>query len=726
MNKIRQVALPVPLRQTFDYLCPVDVVAELAAPVGSRVRVPFGRQSKVGLVVGQAPSTDLSADAIKNIEACLDDAPIVTAEQLRTACFAAQYYQHGLGETLASLLPKQVFDDVPCPKTCPQVLRLTQDGAESWRLLRQGSKLRQLAQRLADDGSSVNTAEALKHDGLWASVNTLLKRDVVQWADADQQTRGEVVYRGPTLNDEQQAAASAINTDGGFQDVLLDGVTGSGKTEVYLHLAAKVLNQGKQVLMLVPEIGLTPQLLARVRDRLGIEVACYHSRMSDMARWRVYLGMLRGEIDMVVGTRSASCLPLPRPGLMVVDEEHDASYKQFDGLHYHARDVLLYRAKQFDVPIVLGSATPSLSTLFGVEKGTRTHLKLTQRAGGAQPARVHLIDMRHVYHAHQLSDQAMQALTDCMARGEQALVFRNQRGYAPVLHCQDCGWHAGCTHCDAAMTVHHGGRSLQCHHCGATARQPNACPACGSMALKPTGVGTEQLAETLRTMFAEHQVLQIDRDTTKGKDGLEKALARVGEHSAILVGTQMLAKGHDLNKLSLVVVVDVDGGLFALDFRAQERTAQLLVQVAGRAGRRADRPGTVLLQTRQPEHPLFHTLLAGGYPAFVAEALPLRDATELPPYGFMALVRVSAKNKERLTQWLAQAVDLLPHHDALKCVGPAPAPMAYRAGRHRAQLLLSSPQRKVLHQALQAWVTRLPISNQTVRWSIDVDPLDLY
>ncbi|WP_147674869.1 primosomal protein N', partial [Vulcaniibacterium tengchongense] len=567
------------------------------------------------------------------------------------------------------------------------------------------------------------------------------------------------------LNPEQQAAAQAVRAAaGGFAAMLLDGVTGSGKTEVYLDAIADCLARGRQALVLVPEIGLTPQTLARFRARLGVPVHALHSGLADGERARTWAAFASGQARVAVGTRSAAFLPLPRAGLIVVDEEHDASFKQLDGIRYHARDFLLVRGKALGVPVLLGSATPSLESLRNAQVGRYAHLRLRARAGEARPPQVRVLDVRKRPLEAGLSPELLQLIERALAEGGQALVFRNRRGYAPVLLCHDCGWSAHCHRCSTplkptAMTVHGGGRRLQCHHCGARRPVPDACPDCGGLALQAQGAGTERIEEALAARFPGFPVLRIDRGTTQRRDALEQALAKFGDRPGILVGTQMLAKGHDLPNLTLVAVVGIDEGLFSADFRAPERLAQLLIQVAGRAGR-AQRPGEVLLQTHHPGHPLLATLLAGGYHAFAENELALREAAGFPPFAHLALLRAEAKRAEAADAFLhaakaqleaaaspsglrGEAVRMraagawrenrdegLPAggRGALALHGPLPAPMPRRAGFQRAQLLLSAPERRALHAALDAAlpaIHALPEARR-VRWSLDVDPVDLY
>ena len=531
-----------------------------------------------------------------------------------------------------------------------------------------------------------------------------------------------------------------------FAPALLEGVTGSGKTEVYLHAIADCLARGQQALVLVPEIGLTPQTLTRFRSRLGVPVHVLHSGLADGERARVWAAAARGEARVIVGTRSAVFVPLPEAGLIVIDEEHDGSYKQQDGIRYHARDFALVRAKTLGVPILLGSATPALETLHNAQSGRYAHLRLRARAGDARPPAVRVLDVRKRPLVAGLSPELLDGLQRCLDTGGQALVFRNRRGYAPVLQCHDCGWSAQCRRCGtperpSPLTVHGGGRRLQCHHCGARQTPPPACPDCAGLALQPQGAGTERIEEALAERFPDVPVLRIDSASTRRKDGLQQQLTRLGDAPGILVGTQMLAKGHDLPGLTLVAVVGVDEGLFSADFRAGEKLAQLLIQVSGRAGRAA-RAGTVLLQTHHPEHPLLQTLIHGGYRAFADTELALREAAGFPPFAHLALLRAEAQQAEAPAAFLQAAGALLrsrlPHiargaaqpdlAPPVELHGPLPAPMPRRAGVHRAQLLLIAAQRRALHALLDATIPALHALPEArkVRWSLDVDPVDLY
>ena len=724
---ILRVALPVPLPRLFDYLPPPGLDAAQLA-IGQRLRVPFGSREACGLVVGHGEA-EPGVELRTALEAP-DAGPLLHGELLASLRWLAGYLHAPLGEVLAAALPAVLRRGEPLPDIRRHGWRLSEAGRTALPAMRAG-KPKVLAMLLAETRNEDWLDEA--SPGWRTPLRALRERGLVE----------SIVLEAPTVaavapvqgafqpNAEQQIAIDAIRGADGFAPFLLDGVTGSGKTEVYLQAIAGCLARGKQALVLVPEIGLTPQALARFRTRLGVPVHALHSGLNDNERAATWLAAASGQARVIVGTRSAVFVPLPEAGLVVVDEEHDGSYKQFDGIRYHARDFAIVRARALAVPVVLGSATPSLETLHNARSGRYAHLRLRRRAGDARPPQVRVLDVRkRPLHAG-LSEESLAAIRAALDAGGQVLVFRNRRGYAPVLLCHDCGWSAHCPRCSTperptAMTVHAHGKRLQCHHCGHRRPSPPACPDCASLALQPQGNGTERIEAELQARFDTVPVLRIDRGSTGQRDALQKHLDDLGARPGILIGTQMLAKGHDLPNLTLVVVVGIDEGLFSADFRSGEKLAQLLIQVAGRAGR-AHRPGTVLLQTHHPEHPLLQTLVGGGYHAFADGELALREAAGFPPFAHLALLRAEAKRAELPLQFLQLAKALL---DAagIEIHGPLPAPMPRRAGYVRSQLLLASPARGALHAALDAAVPALYAAPEArrVRWSLDVDPAELY
>jgi primosomal protein N' (replication factor Y) len=722
-DAILRVALPVPLARLFDYRAPTDIAATDVA-VGVRVRVPFGSRELIG-VVAEVGARDPDAPELKPALAVLDSAPLLHGELLDSLRWLARYVHAPLGEVLATALPADLRQGAPLPDTDVVSWHLQPGALE--HLKRPGAP-RRFAELLS---TGPLTEDALDDamEGWRAAARTLASRGLAEAVRAPSSRVATDIAPGPELNDEQRAAVDAIAAIDGFGSLLLEGVTGSGKTEVYLQAIAQCLARGRQALVLVPEIGLTPQTLARFRARLGVEVHALHSGLNDTARARVWAAAARGEARVIVGTRSAVFVPLPEAGLIVVDEEHDGSYKQQDGIRYHARDFALVRGKALGVPVVLGSATPSLESLYNAQAGRHAHVRLTRRAGVAVPPAVRVLDVRKRQLDAGLSPELLAKIRASLDAGGQVLVFRNRRGYAPVLLCHDCGWSAQCRRCETPMTVHAQGRRLQCHHCGARQAAPQACPDCGGLALQPQGVGTERLEERLIELFPDVPVLRVDRGSTRRRDALESLLAELGERPGILVGTQMLAKGHDLPHLTLVAVVGIDEGLFSADFRAGEKLAQLLIQVAGRAGR-AHRAGEVWLQTHHPSHPLLQTLINGGYRAFAEGELAMREAAGFPPFAYLALLRAEAKLAEPPLHFLASAKSRF--DDArianLSVHGPLPAPMPRRAGFVRSQLLVSAPQRRALHAALDAVLPALRdgAEGKRLRWSVDVDPIDLY
>ena len=724
MPSVLRIALPVPLPTLFDYLPPT---AGEAAP-GSRVLVPFGRGKAVGVVVETDVSTTIGSTRLKRALRVLDEAPLLDPELMQTLAWAADYWLGAPGEAYANALPLLLREDKPLPETREAIWQLTIAGRSALDAgSRRGGSLA-LLQALSSGPLSAAELDVSLAD--WRSAaRRLIEAALIERDELAPAATANPMTNAPALHAEQEAAVDAIaDSFGRFQPFLLDGITGSGKTEVYLALIQRTLAEGKQALLLVPEIGLAPQTVRRLRERLGVPIEVLHSNLAEGERARAWLRMRSGDAKVVLGTRSAVFTPLPQAGLIIVDEEHDGSYKQQEGFRYHARDLALVRARALNVPVVLGSATPSLESLANVEAGRYQALHLRSRPSAAHPPQVQIVDMRAQRLEHGLSPALLHAVGETVTRGEQVLVFRNRRGYAPVLFCHGCGWHAECPRCEHPLTLHAAWRRLVCHHCDQQSPVPTACPVCGSTELKPQGQGTERLEEALIAHFPQIPVLRIDRETTRRRDAFEQLLDNLqADAPAILVGTQMLAKGHDLPNLTLVAIVGVDEGLLSVDFRAGERLSQLVVQVAGRAGR-ARKPGRVVLQTHHPDHPLLRSLLAQGYAAAAKELLAERRQTGLPPFGHQVLLRCEAHERATVDAFLSEANAALPATDTLQVAGPMPAPMPLRAGRQRGQLLIESTSRKHLHAAMRPWslqLAQLP-SARKVRWSLDVDPIDLY
>jgi primosomal protein N' (replication factor Y) (superfamily II helicase) len=724
MPSVLRIALPVPLPTLFDYLPPTHGVAV----AGSRVLVPFGRGKAVGVVVETDVAANVGNARLKRVLHVLDETPLLDTELMQTLAWAADYWLGAPGEAYANALPLLLREDKPLPETREPAWQLTIAGLSARDAGSRRGSSRALLEALADGPQSAAELDLAMPD--WrAAARRLAEAGLIERGEQAMSPTPQPSLPAPTLHPEQDTAVRAVaEAFGRFQPFLLDGVTGSGKTEVYLALIEQALAQDKQTLLLVPEIGLAPQTVRRLRERLGVPVEVLHSNLAEGERARAWLRMRSGESKVVLGTRSAVFTPLPQAGLIIVDEEHDGAYKQQEGFRYHARDLALVRGRALNVPVLLGSATPSLESLANVEAGRYQALHLRSRPSAVRPPQVQIIDMRAQWLEHGLSPALLHAIGDTIARGEQALVFRNRRGYAPVLLCHSCGWHAECSRCEHPMTLHAAWRRLICHHCDHQSTVPATCPVCGSNELKPQGQGTERLEEALTAQFPQAPVLRIDRETTRRRDAFEQLLANLQTDApAILVGTQMLAKGHDLPNLTLVAIVGVDEGLLSVDFRAGERLAQLVVQVAGRAGR-ASKPGRVLLQTHHPDHPLLRSLLAQGYAAAAKALLAERQQTGLPPYGHQVLLRAEAHQRIAVDAFLGEARDALPDTESLQVAGPMPAPMPLRAGRQRGQLLIESSTRRQLHAVVRPWslqLAQLPTARK-VRWSLDVDPVDLY
>jgi primosomal protein N' (replication factor Y) (superfamily II helicase) len=727
--RIARVAVPAPIRRLFDYFVPPH--QPLPRP-GARVRVPFGaRRTTIGVVVALADSSDVPRARLKAIVQALDAEPLLSESSLSLLHWASQYYHHPIGEVIATALPGQlrrrenVVGGVKCWTSTAAGMAADPD-----QLKRAPVQRRILdALRAAPQGLEAHELSALSRR--WrAAVDTLVARGLLDVGERGSPTppRREPVA---LLTEAQQEAVDAITAASGFRAFLLYGVTGSGKTEVYLRTIAAAMERGDQALMLVPEIGLTPQLAARLQEGLGVPIAVLHSGLNDQARAAAWLQAALGKVQLVVGTRSAVFTPLPRLGVIVVDEEHDASYKQQDGFRYSARDVAVMRASRESIPIVLGSATPSLESLNHARDDTYRRLVLPARAGGAELPTIELLDMRRLAVDEGLSHPLRAMLASTLQKGEQALLFLNRRGFAPVWMCFSCGWVAPCERCDARLTFHRASARLRCHHCGAERAPIDTCPNCRQSGLHALGQGTERVEAALVRQFPHARIIRIDRDSTRPKGALEGKLERIRAGTAdILIGTQMLSKGHDFPNVTLVGVLQADQGLYGGDFRADERLAQQIIQVSGRAGRAA-KPGRVLVQTYHPDHPVFVALCRHDYDAFADYALAERRAAGLPPFGYLALLRAESPTPKAALKFLNAARALIfrfPLDSAVQIMQPVPSPMERRAGRYRAQLLIRAARRAPLHALLDRWVERLSETKQArrVRWSLDVDPVDLY
>ncbi|AFJ03108.1 Helicase PriA essential for oriC/DnaA-independent DNA replication [Methylophaga frappieri] len=687
--------------------------------------MPFGKKQRIGIVVHVKSDQEKTRPLKKILDRC-DKQPIFDSQLFQLILWISQYYHHPIGECFFAALPKKVRLGDTILATQETIWKLTKSIDEISDI--KGIKQKQALTLLQRNPGGLSERE-LRHQ--LGSIQPSLKRMAEKkWITST--TSALMPFSSApstelnTLNQQQQAVYSAITEkEPSFQPWLIDGITGSGKTEIYLHLAASQLAKGHQVLILIPEIGLSSQLVDRFTTCLAGHIVVSHSGMTDRQRHQSWCLAKSGQADVIIGTRSAAFMPLHKPGLIIIDEEHDGAYKQQDGLRYHARNILLVRARDLDIPIVMGSATPSLESLYQVKQNKYRHLKLNKRAGQAILPEVILADS-NMPTASPLTPTLVNALKETLSQKQQALIFINRRGYAPVLMCHNCQWQAYCPDCDAKMVVHQQRQQLYCHHCGRIQRLPKTCPACESDELKTYGTGTEKIESTIQELFPQTTVIRVDRDTTRGSQAFQQKLEpiRTGQ-SAVLVGTQMLAKGHDFHQITLVGIVDADQGLFSADFRAMEYLCQSVVQVMGRAGR-GQKAGKVIIQTSQPGHPVWSDLLRLPYAELAQSLLQERIEMALPPSCFWSIFRAESVQSELALQLLGWAAEAKYAED-VQVMGPVPAIMEKRAGRYRAQLIFSSHSRKVLHQAIEHAILRISehTLSRKVRWSVDVDPIDL-
>ena len=718
-----QVALPVPLPQLFDYLPPVGGPRPA---IGSRVLVPLGRRKLVGVVIGVSMQSDVPSGRLLPVSQALDDGRAILDDGLLALLrWCWQYYKHPPGEVVLGALPPLLRRASACLPAPPQHYRLTEPGRQ--RLQQPPGRAPVQHQMLNILADAPCFADALSSVGShWRKTLAALVEKgwvVAEPAPADEPRP----VPGPTLTRDQGQVVEAVTADlGRYCCHLLDGVTGSGKTEVYLRLIEAAVQRGGQAMVLVPEIGLTPQLLRRFRRRLGLEPVVIHSGLAAGERLAAWAATVSGRAALLVGTRSALFTPMPRLQLIILDEEHDASFKQQDGFRYSARDVAVKRAAELQIPVLLGSATPSLESLNNAAEGRYVRHRLRERATQAALPSWRVLDLRHQETVGGLAEAAFDAIAETLERGEQAMVFLNRRGYAPVLMCQACGWHGNCERCDANLTWHRSARRLVCHHCGSQRRAPTFCPDCRADALIGAGEGTQQLEEVLERRFPQAPILRFDRDATARKGVLDRQLEEVRRGGpCLLVGTQMLAKGHHFPGMTLVVIVNIDQALYSADYRALERMGQMIQQVAGRAGR-SDKPGSVILQTLHPEHAALELLLRKGYPDYARWLLEERRSAGLPPVGYQALLRADAHERAAVERFLKEAACAFPAGET-HLFGPMPAIMERLGGRSRMYLILQADSRGALHGQIDPWLPRLRElkSGRKVRWAIDVDPQEL-
>ena len=730
---ILRVALHTPLRRLFDYLPPPNCKINTLIP-GQRLRVPFGKgKARIGLLVKLTDKSEIEQHKLKHILEIVDEQPLYTQKHLNLLEWASQYYHHPFGEVIFTTVPPLLRKGLP-PALKKEILwRLTPAGivthTESFKYAKKQAALLDFIKYFTDGVSSM---QIQKKFAQWRPyLNALIEKGLVEKFNSQSSNSKKLrkTYN-VKLNSAQKQAANEISVAAGrYQAFLLDGITGSGKTEVYIQSIRQIINTGLQALILLPEIGLTPQFIERFQHRLNVEIAVLHSALAERERLDTWLKARDGKVLVVIGTRSSIWTPFHQLGIIIVDEEHDLSYKQQDGFRYSARDMALIRAQREKIPVVLGSATPSMESLQNAATGRYQELKLTRRVGSAKLPRINILDIRANKMHGAVSQHLLEAIQHCINQKQQVLLFLNRRGYAPVMMCHDCGWVFKCPRCNIQMTYHKHNNKLCCHHCGHVEKLMNNCHECTGGKIIEIGHGTQRLTETLGEILPSANILRIDRDSTRRKDTLQLMLKDIHAGKVdILVGTQMLAKGHHFPKVTLVGIIDADRGLYSADYRASERMAQMILQVGGRAGR-AESPGTVIIQTHHPDHPLLKTLVAQGYTKFSELVLQERKEALLPPFSYHALLRSEAHDMQLSRRFLNDAKSRLHSTNKLQLeiFGPIMAPVEKIAGRYRMQLLLQAKNRNQLRQTLQPWVNileQMP-SARKVRWSLDVDPQDM-
>ncbi|NRB37026.1 MAG: primosomal protein N' [Pseudomonadales bacterium] len=745
---ILEIAIPTPLRRTFDYLLHVETPqADFLNPEpeialinsidafalspdtlkpGLRIKVPFAGREVTGILINTKTRSDIETHKLKAIIEVLDTEPLISATLLKLMLWAADYYQHPIGESLPIALPALLRKGGPLLNELQISWRLTDAGRST--VISAGAKKQQsIQQYLLKEGlfaDSDKTTLAFSN----AVLNTMKDRGWLESFEHPVEAPAFTITPSPLkLNDEQRQLIQEYEAaSAGYQAYLLEGVTGSGKTEVYLQLIERVLLAGKQAMILVPEIGLTPQTLQRFKARFNCPMAIFHSNLSDKERQLYWQQAKSGHAKIIIGTRSALFSATCNLGLIIIDEEHDISYKQQDSLRYSARDLACVRAKLENAAIVLGTATPSLETLSNASSGKFKHWHLTQRAGNAKAPVISIVDIRQQTMIEGIAEDVLLDIQATIEKGQQCLIFINRRGFAPSLICHDCGWIAQCHACDARMTVHLKANHLRCHHCQAVEPITRQCPSCNGQQMTFQGVGTERLAMAMQAQFPDTTIFRIDRDTTSKKSAMPEMMNNIHNcDAAILVGTQMLAKGHHFPNVTLVIILEADNALAGIDYRASERFGQLLTQVIGRSGR-AEKPGRAIIQSHFPEHPQLQKLITFGYNRFAMDLLAERQQLGLPPYSFHALLRLESQNAAEAQQILEEMQRYIQPLNCL-CLGPYPASLQRRAYYYRYQLLIQSNHRGQLKQALQAihQFSEKRLRSHKLRFSIDVDPQDM-
>lgn len=724
MGLVFKICIPHTFHQGFDYLAPTEMPV-----IGARVWVPFRQQTRLGVVVAKGQS-DVDFHKLKPIQGIIDKNPLLSPELLSLCEWVSAYYQSPLSEVLALALPKKYREGMDfIPPVCRLYQLSTKVDKAHLLLSKKAHRQHALIDLIANTQQGLSRKDIVQAGFSQTQINALMKASLLTEVITKPQAVNPSKESSPPLplNPEQAFATQQIlQSLGQYHAYLLQGVTGSGKTEIYLQTIKEVLQNGQQALVLVPEIGLTPQLLTRFRQRFKEQITVIHSNLNDTERQSAWHAASNKEAKLIIGTRSAVFTPMPDLGIIVIDEEHDGSFKQMDGVRYSARDTALYRAYQANIPIILGSATPALESLYNCKANKYTRLTLTEKALSTHRLHYQVIDVRSQPLHHGMAEKTLMLIKKHLLLENQVLVFINRRGFSPVLLCHQCGWMADCQACDTHLTLHRNLNKLICHHCGLIKTIPRQCKQCGGQELIPIGAGTQRIHEYLSHTFPDTNVLRIDRDEIRKKASWDVSLETIKSGRAqLIVGTQMLAKGHHFPRLNLVVILDTDSGFYNQDFRAIERLGQLITQVAGRAGR-AEHPGEVALQTHLPHHPVLNLLLQKGYDAFAEHLLQQRQKSALPPFQFLALIRAQSKQEERALAFLH---GLKKHllQEGLHILGPAPAPLARKSHQYRLQLLIKAVNRPILQNALTQMRGETSIQKlaKGVRWSIDVDPVDL-
>lgn len=750
---IVRVAVPTPLYQFFDYIVVDATTADQLPPVGARVRVPFRRRELVGIVVAAPVDSEFDHQKLKAVLECIDQESVLSADVLHLVQWMSSYYVCPPGQVYDLVLPKRLRDGLAVLPVGETIWRASTLGQKVELLSLQRARVQHAVMQYAQQNGHFSRQQAQQFGSSWRqAVKALLAKDYLteheEVPDISLPTAVDSTQQAPLhLTQEQQHIVDRIAPTEGFAVHLIHGVTGSGKTEVYLQLVEQVLAKGQQALLLVPEIGLTPQFVARVQSRLLARVAVVHSSLSDHERHTAWWHAQNGTADIILGTRASVFTAFDNLGIIVVDEEHDASFKQQDGVRYHARDVAIVRAKKLGVPIILGSATPSFESYHNALTGKYRLWEMQLRATGMELPTVHIVNVDKTqtdadFAKHGFSTMLKKQIEARLAKQQQSILYINRRGFAPTLYCPECGWIATCQRCDAHLTYHHSNvhsasMQVRCHHCGYQAQHSKTCPSCHRSELLPVGQGTQRVEESVKTLFPQARVLRLDRDSVSKKGAFDEKLAAIrGGEVDIILGTQMLTKGHDFPNVTLVGVLNADQGLYSADFRGPEQMFQQVLQVAGRAGRH--QAGAVVIQTGFPEHPIFAQLVTQDYVAFAQQSIEERQLFAYPPFNHVALLRaesVVASEGLNFLRWcrgvaleVAQGEQQKEDQSMVAISDPVAAPMEKRAGRYRAQLLLKSSSRTNLHQVLQALITQVVNNPQSrrVRWSLDVDPMEMY